>query len=128
MMAQQRKISWNEFLMDSDGEFSFKRVFTAIVGLMFIAYFWINMFTGIKVDDRILDTVDTILMFSIGALAIEPFTKRRTTTIVSKDAVVTQQGAPLSPTAVSKAVEKLVEKTTEKVLDPPTETMPELLE
>lgn len=140
-MAQERRIRWNEFLMDQDGEFSFKRVFTAVFGAMFIFYFFVNLFTGRVVHEEILDVMSYVILASIITVGVEPFSRFRRTTVVSKDAVITQEANPVIQTAVSQSVESVVQQVVsnsviaEEDQEPPKkkaeegkETMPELLE
>jgi hypothetical protein len=112
-MASRRKISWNEFLMDSDGEFSFKRIFTGFFAILFVFLFIMNMFTGRMVNERLLDTIEVVILSSLGLVGLEMFAKRRTTTIVSPKGTVIQEANPLTSggTKVSETVEKMIENT-----------------
>jgi hypothetical protein len=115
-MATKRNISWNEFLMDSDGEFSFKRIFTAVFSLLFIALFWINLFTGKMINERLLDTIEVVILTSIGTIALEMFMKKRTTTVVTQKGMVSQTANPLQNTAMTDSVEKIVQDTAEEMI------------
>lgn len=127
-MATERKLRWNEFFMDSEGEFSFKRLLPAIMILLFVIYVGINLATGRTLDPNALDLITYVTITCIVGQTIEPFSRFRKTTIVSKDAVVTQEASPTAETAVNKAVEKMVESNTPPKERTKEETMPEMLE
>lgn len=116
-MATDRKIRWNEFLMDTDGEFSFKRLVPAICIVLFCIYFFVNLFTQRVLDPNALELILYVTVTCVGAQTVELFAKFRKTTIVSKDATVIQEANPLAgKTAVNEAVEKIVSTST----PPPT--------
>lgn len=137
-MARERATRWNEFLMDTNGEFSFKRILPAVFSIIFIIYFFVNLFTGRTVDENALDLVTYTILASLTAQVIEPFSKFRRTTVVSKDTVVTQDASPRAETAVSEAIEKIVDQktttsdneteTTRKEEEKEKAAMPELME
>ena len=111
-MSQDRKTRWNEFLMDSNGEFSFKRILPAVFSIVFIIYVFVNLFTGKVLDSNALDLIMFTILGSLTAQTIEPFSKFRRTTVVSKDTIVTQDANPVAQTAVSEAVEKIIDQKT----------------
>jgi len=95
--------------MDQNGEFSFKRILPAVFSVVFLIYFFVNLFTGRTVDPNALDLVQWVIITSLTAVAIEPFSKFRRTTVVSKDAVVTQDANALMDSSVGKSMEQVVQ-------------------
>lgn len=72
---------WRDVFTDIDGSFSFKRVQTAVFGLLFVMVFSMNLFTGKTVSDNLLQLLSFMITWGYTGIAVEKFTKRGITPI-----------------------------------------------
>jgi len=71
-----KKTFWGEVFCDNDGDFSFKRVQTALFSFLFALIVIINLFTGRTVSDNILQLLSFLVAYGYTGIAVEKFAKR----------------------------------------------------
>lgn len=62
-----------QFLQDSDGKTSFKRVFTWILIICFVLYFLVNLFMGKRLTDPFEGYFIALIIYAFTGIALEKF-------------------------------------------------------